>query len=93
MSHHGFAPDLAGEGPAGAPPDGDTTSDGGPEVTGGQSATANFGEVFGPFDVPDAASAHDFAATGRGQEFTFRVLASSGGNTGVVEVAVYAQPR
>jgi len=51
------------------------------------------GEVFGPFEVPDAASAHDFAASGRGQEFTFRVLASSGGNTGVVEVAVYTLPR
>lgn len=51
------------------------------------------GEVFGPFEVPDAASAHDFAASGRGQEFTFRVLASSGGNTGAVEVAVYTQPR
>ncbi len=51
------------------------------------------GEVFGPFDVPDAASAHDFVASGRGQEFTFRVLASSGGNTGAVEVAVYTQPR
>lgn len=51
------------------------------------------GEVFGPFDVPDAASAYDFAASGRGQEFTFRVLASSGGNTGVVELSVYARPR
>jgi hypothetical protein len=51
-----------------------------------------FGEVFGPFEVPDAATAHDFAASGRGQEFTFRVLASTGGNTGVVEVAVYTRP-
>lgn len=51
-----------------------------------------FGDVFGPFDVPDAVSSYDFAASGRGQEFTFRVLASSGGNTGVVEVAVYTLP-
>ena len=51
------------------------------------------GEVFGPFDVPDAGSTHDFPASGRGQEFTFRVLASSGGNTGAVEVAVYTRPR
>ncbi len=51
------------------------------------------GEVFGPFDVPDATSTYDFAASGRGQEFTFRVLASSGGNTGLVEVSVYTQPR
>ena len=51
------------------------------------------GEVYGPFEVPDAASSYDFPASGRGQEFTFRVLASSGGNTGAVEVAVYARPR
>lgn len=51
------------------------------------------GEVFGPFDVPDAAGRYDFAATGSGQEFTFRVVASTGGNTGAVEVAIYARPR
>ncbi len=51
------------------------------------------GEVFGPFDLPDAAAGYDFAATGRGQEFTFRVVGSSGGNTGVVELAVYTRSR
>lgn len=51
------------------------------------------GDVFGPFEVPDAAALHAFAASGRGQEFTFRVVASSGGNTGAVEVAVYTQRR
>ena len=54
---------------------------------------SEFGEVFGPFDVPDATAAHAFAASGRGQEFTFRVLSSSGGNTGVVEVSVYTRSR
>lgn len=51
------------------------------------------GEVFGPFDVPDAAGRYDFPATGSGQEFTFRVVASTGGNTGAVEVAIYARVR
>jgi hypothetical protein len=51
------------------------------------------GEVFGPFELPDARASHAFAAAGRGQEFTFRVVASSGGNTGAVEVAVYARPE
>lgn len=51
------------------------------------------GEVFGPFEVPDAATEHAFPADGRGQVFTFRVVSSSGGNTGAVEVAVYARPR
>lgn len=51
------------------------------------------GDVFGPFDVPDAAREHAFPAEGRGQTFTFRVVSSSGGNTGVVEVAIYARPE
>ncbi len=49
------------------------------------------GDVFGPFDVADAARQYRFPAEGRGQTFTFRVVSSSGGNTGVVEVAVYTQ--
>jgi len=52
-----------------------------------------FGEVYGPFEIPDASGIYDFAAAGRGRTFTFRVVASSGGNTGVVEIAVYAQDR
>jgi hypothetical protein len=46
------------------------------------------GDRFGPFDVADAKSVHRFAATGSGRSFTFRVLDSSGGNTGAVEVEV-----
>ncbi|MFO8150591.1 MAG: hypothetical protein R6T93_09855 [Trueperaceae bacterium] len=44
-------------------------------------------------DVATTAAGYDFAATGRGQEFTFRVVGSSGGNTGVVELAVYTRSR
>jgi hypothetical protein len=51
------------------------------------------GEVFGPFDVPDASGRYDFPAAGSGQEFTFRVVTSTGGNTGAVEVAIYTRPR
>jgi hypothetical protein len=47
------------------------------------------GEAFGPFEIADAAALHRFDAEGRGQRFTFRVVASSGGNTGAVEVAVF----
>ncbi|CAN5795119.1 hypothetical protein BH23DEI1_BH23DEI1_24720 [soil metagenome] len=50
------------------------------------------GDVFGPFDVADAAGPHVFEASGAGRDFTFRVLASSGGNTGAIEVAVYGEP-
>ncbi len=48
------------------------------------------GETFGPFELPDATGIYTFPAAGRGRTFTFRVVASSGGNTGVVELAVYA---
>lgn len=48
------------------------------------------GEVFGPFEVRDANQLHAYPAEGEGQQFTFQVLSSSGGNTGAVEVAVFA---
>lgn len=47
------------------------------------------GEVFGPFDLPDAAGLYTFAAEGQGKRFRFKVQNSSGGNTGVVELAIY----
>ena len=48
------------------------------------------GEVFGPFEIPDASGLYTFPAETRGQTFTFRVVDGSGGNTGVVAVEVYA---
>lgn len=51
------------------------------------------GDHFGPFDVADATSVHQFAATGTGSSFTFRVLDSSGGNTGAVEVEVLTKQK
>jgi hypothetical protein len=47
------------------------------------------GEVFGPFELPDAGGLYEFSVEGRGRSFTFRVVDSSGGNTGVVELAIY----
>lgn len=47
------------------------------------------GEVFGPFELPDASGVHRFESEGEGRVFTFRVLDSSGGNTGLVELAIY----
>ena len=48
------------------------------------------GEVFGPFEVEDANQLHTYPAEGEGQRFTFEILDSSGGNTGAVEVAIFA---
>ncbi len=47
------------------------------------------GEIFGPFALSDASQLYRFPASGRGQRFTFRVVQSSGGNTGVVEIGVF----
>ncbi len=47
------------------------------------------GEVFGPFELPSADEPFTFDARGTAQRFTVRVLASTGGNTGLIEFAVY----
>ena len=49
------------------------------------------GDIYGPFEVPDASGLYSFEADGRGQRFTFRVVDSSGGNTGIVELAVFVR--
>ena len=49
------------------------------------------GEIFGPFAISDPNQLYGFAATGRGRRFTFRVVDSSGGNTGVVEIGVFTR--
>lgn len=49
------------------------------------------GEVYGPFELPDASGMHTFPAEASGRTFTFRVVASSGGNTGAVEVAIFSR--
>jgi len=47
------------------------------------------GQIFGPFEVPDASMLYAFPAEAFDRHFTFQVLSSSGGNTGAVEVAVF----
>lgn len=47
------------------------------------------GQVFGPFEVPDASMLYTFPAVAVDRTFTFEVLSSSGGNTGAIEVAVF----
>ncbi len=51
--------------------------------------TTPAGQVFGPFEVPDASMLYAFPAEAYDRRFTFEVLSSSGGNTGAVEVAVF----
>lgn len=47
------------------------------------------GAVFGPFELDAATRRFDVEASGVAQRFTFRVVSSSGGNTGLVEFAVF----
>ncbi|MQC28150.1 MAG: hypothetical protein DWG74_03590 [Chloroflexi bacterium] len=47
------------------------------------------GDVLGPFDVPDATALHVFPVDARARTLRFEVVESSGGNTGVIELAAY----
>ncbi len=49
------------------------------------------GDVYGPFEIDGAAERFVFDATGEAQTFTLRVLDSTGGNTGLIEFAVYVE--
>ena len=50
------------------------------------------GEVFGPFGLADASSVHYFDVELTAKKLRFETVDSSGGNTGVVEIAVYGEP-
>ncbi len=50
-----------------------------------------FGDSYGPFNISNANGIFDFAVNARGKRFTFKVVDSNGGNTGVVEIAIYAK--
>ena len=50
------------------------------------------GEVFGPFDMDDAASIHHFETDLTAKRLRFENIDTSGGNTGALEVEVYGDP-
>ncbi len=49
------------------------------------------GEVFGPLELPSARESFPFEAHGEARRFTLHVLESTGGNTGLVEFAVFVE--
>jgi hypothetical protein len=49
------------------------------------------GSQLGPFDLPDAATIYYFNVQVQAKRLRFEVDASSGGNTGAVEIEVYAK--
>ena len=54
---------------------------------------AEDGSSYGPYALDNADGMHVFPAEARGTRFTFRVVASSGGNTGAVELAIFTRSR
>ena len=48
------------------------------------------GQIHGPFELPDAATMYYFDLAARTKTLRFEVEASTGGNTGAVEIGVYA---
>jgi hypothetical protein len=54
--------------------------------------TTDSGEVWGPFMLEDATQAYRFAVDGVAHSLRLDVIESSGGNTGLIELAVYGTP-
>jgi hypothetical protein len=51
--------------------------------------TTEDGEVLGPFTLPDANSRYDFDVAIEAETLRFDLMDTTGGNTGIVDVAVY----
>jgi hypothetical protein len=66
-------------------------TDGSAQITGFTITTDN-GEVYGPFELPDAEQSYTFDVEIEAKTLRFDVETSSGGNTGAVEIAVYGEP-
>jgi hypothetical protein len=49
------------------------------------------GAILGPFELPDSSRLHIFSVSVTAKRLRFEVVESSGGNTGVVEIAVYGR--
>jgi hypothetical protein len=54
--------------------------------------TTDTGDVLGPFDLPDATQRYRFELDVVARSLRLDVVASSGGNTGLVELAIYGTP-
>ena len=54
--------------------------------------TTDTGDVLGPFELPDAAQIFRFEVDTVDRSLRLAVIESSGGNTGLVEFAVYGTP-
>ncbi len=55
------------------------------------TVTTDSGDVYGPFELPDADQAYTFDVEFEAETLRFDVTDSNGGNTGAVEIAVYGE--
>lgn len=63
----------------------------GSAITRAFTITTGEGEEFGPFDLPDIDSNYRFEVPIEAQILRFNLMDTSGGNTGVVDIAVYGE--
>lgn len=61
----------------------------GSAVTLAFTVTIENGEVLGPFDVPDTSQPYEFEFAVEAQTLRFELVDTTGGNTGVVDIAVF----
>jgi len=55
------------------------------------TVTTDSGEVFGPFKVTDASQPYEFEIAFESQTLRFDLVDTTGGNTGVLDIAVYGE--
>ena len=53
------------------------------------TVTTDNGEVVGPFDVPNTSQPFEFELAFEAQTLRFELVDTTGGNTGVVDIAVF----
>lgn len=56
------------------------------------TVTTDTGEIFGPFDLPDAAQPYRFPLETTARSLRLEVVDSSGGNVGLIEFGAYGSP-
>lgn len=55
------------------------------------TVTTDGGETFGPFDLPDASRPYTFDVAIEAKSLRFDLVDTTGGNSGVVDIAVYGE--
>ena len=61
----------------------------GSAVTLAFTITGDDGQIYGPFELPDANSSYSFDVAIEAETLRFDLMDTTGGNTGVVDIAVY----